>query len=33
VHCHIELPGQRDDTRKRRKFASQFFTALKKNLK
>ena len=33
VHCHIELPGQRDDTGKRRKFASRFFRALKKNLK
>ncbi len=33
VNFHIELPGQRDDTGKRRSYANQFFKALKKNLK
>ncbi len=32
VNFHIELPGQRDDTGKRRTYAKQFFKALKKNL-
>jgi len=33
VNFHIELPGQRDDTGKRRSYANRFFRALKKNLK
>lgn len=33
VNFHIELPGQRDDTGKRRTYANQFFKALRKNLK
>lgn len=33
VNFHIELPGQRDDTGKRRSYVNQFFKALKKNLK
>jgi len=33
VNFHVELPGQRDDTGKRRTYANQFFKALKKNLK
>jgi hypothetical protein len=33
VNFHIELPGQRDDSGKRRSTANQFFKALKKNLK
>jgi len=33
VNFHIELPGQRNDTGKRRAYADQFFRALKKNLK
>jgi len=32
VHCHIELPGQRDEGGKRRRYANQFFKALKKHL-
>lgn len=33
VNFHIELPGQRDDTGKRRKIADRFFKALRKNLR
>jgi hypothetical protein len=33
VNFHIELPGQKDDTGKRRAYANQFFKALKRNLK
>ena len=33
VNFHIELPGQRDDTGKRRTYANRFFKALKRNLK
>ncbi len=33
VNFHIELPGQRDDTGKRRSYVNRFFKALKKNLK
>ena len=32
VNFHIELPGQRNNTGKRRKFANQFFKALRRNL-
>lgn len=32
VNFHIELPGQRDETGKRKSYANQFFKALKKNL-
>lgn len=33
VNFHIELPGQRDETGKRRTYANRFFKSLKKNLK
>ena len=33
VNFHIELPGQRDETGKRRTFANRFFKALRKNLR
>ena len=33
VNFHVELPGQRNNTGKRRKFANQFFRALRKNLR
>jgi hypothetical protein len=33
VNFHIEQPGQKDDTGKRRIYANQFFKSLKKNLK
>jgi len=33
VNFHIELPGQRDDTGKRRTYANRFFKALRKNIK
>lgn len=33
VNFHIELPGQRDDSGKRRTYAKRFFRSLKKNLK
>ncbi len=33
VNFHIELPGQRDDSGKRKRYSDQFFKALKKNLK
>ncbi len=33
VNFHIELPGQRNDIGKRRVYANQFFSALKKNLR
>jgi hypothetical protein len=33
VNFHIELPGQRDDTGKRRTYTNQFFKALERNLK
>jgi hypothetical protein len=33
VNFHIELPGQRDETGKRRTFANRFFRALRKNLR
>lgn len=33
VNFHIELPGQRDDTRKRRTYADLFFKTLRKNLR
>lgn len=32
VNFHIELPGQRDDSGKRRAHANRFFKALRKNL-
>ncbi len=32
VNCHVELPGQRDETRRRKSYANQFFKALKKYL-
>lgn len=32
VNFHIELPGQKDETGKRRTYANQFFKALKRNL-
>jgi len=32
VNFHIELPGQRDETGKRKSYADQFFKALKRNL-
>ena len=33
VNFHIERPGQRDDSGKRRAYADRFFRALKQNLK
>ena len=33
VNFHIELPGQRDKTSKRRTYANRFFKALRKNLR
>jgi hypothetical protein len=33
VNFHIEFPGQRDDSGKRRSHANRFFRALRKNLK
>ena len=33
VNFHIELPGQRDETGKRRAYSNRFFKALRKNLK
>jgi hypothetical protein len=33
VNFHIELPGQIDDSGKRRTFANRFFKALRKNLR
>lgn len=33
VNFHIELPGQKDDTGKRRKIADRFFKVLRKNLR
>jgi len=32
VNFHIELPGQTDETGKRKSYADQFFKALKRNL-
>ncbi len=33
VNFHVELPGQRDETGKRRDYANRFFKALRRNLK
>jgi hypothetical protein len=33
VNFHVELPGQRDETGKRRAYADRFFKALKRNLR
>lgn len=33
VNFHIEFPGQRDDSGKRRTYSNRFFKALRKNLK
>jgi hypothetical protein len=33
VNFHIELPGQRDESGKRRAFAARFFKSLKRNLR
>ena len=33
VNFHIELPGQIDETGRRRTYANRFFKALRKNLK
>ena len=33
VNFHVELPGQRDETGKRRTYTTRFFKALRKNLK
>ena len=33
VNFHIELPGRRNNTGKRKTYANQFFKSLKKNLK
>jgi len=33
VNLHIELPGQRDETGRRRTYANRFFKALRKNLR
>lgn len=32
VNFHVELPGQRDETGKRKTYSNQFFKSLKKNL-
>ena len=32
VNFHVELPGQRDETGKRRTYTTRFFKALRKNL-